>query len=1148
MLESMPWEVLWQVFCSPGISSRELFGPIRGVCGNWMRAVDAMPCAAARREVAKVCAGEPTETEDGGREQEDEGGGKGGEPSEASPSAEQEDDDGDGDGGVTDEGGAAVSAMATGDDDGGGGGQAGQGNVGGASKRQRRMRLHLDAVKVLCEEWGLLGAGGACAAASSGGGASSGSGNGGGVGSWSGWEAFGLAIATSASRDRLSLCCWAVRPLMGEDAADSSSGGVDGGGEVRGRHRQAPSCPGLPRGEVIEILCLMLCALRSLEGSGGGGGGGGGDEPMAQADGSTRLKADLLVCARVLENWDVRFQKPGHPGGGGGGGGGASGLISNLTAEQRSIVLADVKPGGVLTVLAFAGTGKTTCLRAYAQARPHLKILYLTFNVSVREEAEKTFPPHVACKGVHQLAFRFVGRRFQSKLKPDLRESDVQAFLKDRLGKDKKINLATAARVLATLNAFFSSDCPALSASHVIAPPPEVLFQQQQQQQQQRRQQQRQEQLDHGPGSADEGDGEDSGSDDDSDDDVGESKLSRQSPQPAAAAPSSSSPPAAACAQGGASTQLPHPGPARKRRRRAPSPVEDATVLEWAAMAWTEMQSTGPPGGAGWGGGDGEGAAAASLGMTHAGYLKLFQLSRPCLGRTYDVIMLDEAQDSNPCIASIVLRETRCARILVGDSHQAIYGFIGAEDHLKRVEGGKIRHLTQVFRFDQSIAHVANSLVGPLKGETRPLLGCAGKQGKVVLAGVTGLEVWQDQERTVKRPIAFLARTVSTLVHAAMWARSRGEKVAWVGGAQAYSLEAIEDMCLMAMGRSEEVKHALLKKLKTIKKLVRFIQESGDRQWANRLRMLDGKDPQALLSELREIQRKQVHPREADTLLSTVHKAKGLEFNTVVLADDFIEVDDIRWTTEPCPQPMWDSEADKEEVNILYVAVTRAKRRLVVNSSLRAFLLVTGAWNSVSLRGVAGRRTPGEGSSSSPPVDEARSSSSHCNLCGRRADAGGGGNRVDLLSRAQAADAQQLATSGRAFANTLITANQRAGGGGLLYAESGSLRPLCCCCVEGVGGGRASAPFAAGAAEVNPGNDAAVGTEDDNAGAFYPHSQLSRCAGACAVRCGIGVRGPHLLSVWCRGSVHRLLKTTPDSSQKTSVDQQMAFRKRNETF
>ncbi|CAM9811796.1 unnamed protein product, partial [Sphacelaria rigidula] len=57
--------------------------------------------------------------------------------------------------------------------------------------------------------------------------------------------------------------------------------------------------------------------------------------------------------------------------------------------------------------------------------------------------------------------------------------------------------------------------------------------------------------------------------------------------------------------------------------------------------------------------------------MTHAGYLKIFQLQAPSLGRSgYDVIMLDEAQDCNPCIASIVLRETKCARILVGDSHQ----------------------------------------------------------------------------------------------------------------------------------------------------------------------------------------------------------------------------------------------------------------------------------------------------------------------------------------------------------------------------------------------------------------------------------------------------------------------------------------------
>lgn len=59
--------------------------------------------------------------------------------------------------------------------------------------------------------------------------------------------------------------------------------------------------------------------------------------------------------------------------------------------------------------------------------------------------------------------------------------------------------------------------------------------------------------------------------------------------------------------------------------------------------------------------------------------------------------------------------------------------------------------------------------------------------------------------------------------------------------------------------------------------------------------MLDGKDPQALLSELREIQRKQVHPREADTLLSTVHKAKVLYFALYSFSIIHMLLVEIRW-------------------------------------------------------------------------------------------------------------------------------------------------------------------------------------------------------------------------------------------------------------
>jgi superfamily I DNA/RNA helicase len=60
---------------------------------------------------------------------------------------------------------------------------------------------------------------------------------------------------------------------------------------------------------------------------------------------------------------------------------------------------------------------------------------------------------------------------------------------------------------------------------------------------------------------------------------------------------------------------------------------------------------------------------------------------------------------------------------------------------------------------------------------------------------------------------------------------------------------------------------------------------------------------------------------EADVVVSTAHKAKGREWDTVKLADDFSRTDD-----EGEPQVM-----SKAEWRLLYVACTRAKRVLDVS-------------------------------------------------------------------------------------------------------------------------------------------------------------------------------------------------------------------------
>lgn len=61
----------------------------------------------------------------------------------------------------------------------------------------------------------------------------------------------------------------------------------------------------------------------------------------------------------------------------------------------------------------------------------------------------------------------------------------------------------------------------------------------------------------------------------------------------------------------------------------------------------------------------------------------------------------------------------------------------------------------------------------------------------------------------------------------------------------------------------------------------------------------------------------------ADIVLSTAHKAKGLEFDTVRLTDDYM----MSNTDRPCERPA-------DEKNLLYVAITRARKRLQMSHQL----------------------------------------------------------------------------------------------------------------------------------------------------------------------------------------------------------------------
>jgi F-box protein 18 (helicase) len=117
-----------------------------------------------------------------------------------------------------------------------------------------------------------------------------------------------------------------------------------------------------------------------------------------------------------------------------------------LTSEQSEIVRTDLKPGEILKIIAFAGTGKTSTLFEYTKERPELRFLYVAFNKSVQIEASAKFPNNVRCKTAHSLAWPGFGVKFRERLVPDIKAYMVRETL-NLSNNNATINQATDAKL-----------------------------------------------------------------------------------------------------------------------------------------------------------------------------------------------------------------------------------------------------------------------------------------------------------------------------------------------------------------------------------------------------------------------------------------------------------------------------------------------------------------------------------------------------------------------------------------------------------------------------------------------------------------------------------------------------------------------------
>lgn len=308
--------------------------------------------------------------------------------------------------------------------------------------------------------------------------------------------------------------------------------------------------------------------------------------------------------------------------------------------------------------------------------------------------------------------------------------------------------------------------------------------------------------------------------------------------------------------------------------------------------------------------------------MTHDGYLKLYQLGQPNLSIRYGAILLDEAQDSTPVVTQLVMSQ-QLAVILVGDASQQIYRFRGADNalHLPIMDDADRLYLTNSFRFGPNVAMVANAIL-EYKGVDKKVVGKGGDD-----------EVIFSIEGNHKEPFCIISRTVMGVISSAIWATTIGKKVFWIGGVDAYQTKDVLNLYYLRLGKTELIQNkAFLARYSSYSEYVKIAQDSKDSEMRRAIRLLnEHKDIPDRLIALNNYSVKDAH--DADITVCTAHRSKGLEFKTVALNDDFPDVFD----------PYYENriELQNDELNLLYVAVTRALKTLALNASVESVLRAT---------------------------------------------------------------------------------------------------------------------------------------------------------------------------------------------------------------
>jgi superfamily I DNA/RNA helicase len=305
--------------------------------------------------------------------------------------------------------------------------------------------------------------------------------------------------------------------------------------------------------------------------------------------------------------------------------------------------------------------------------------------------------------------------------------------------------------------------------------------------------------------------------------------------------------------------------------------------------------------------------------ITHDFYLKKFQLSSPTLH--YDYILFDEGQDASSAMLDVFLNQ-KATKVLVGDTHQQIYGWRYAVNSLEKVDF-KTFNLSKSFRFDQNIADLAMKVLKWKKHiDKEPTLSITGKgtancvKSKAVLA---------------RTNLGLLLKAIEYVVE-----KKQDKDIYFEGNINSYTYAdegtSLYDVLNLYNNQRYRIRDKLIKQMKNLEELEDYIDKTEDVQLSMMVDIVKeyGNEIPAIIKKIKEKHIGNDKKEDAEMIFSTVHRSKGMEYGAVQIVDDFITEEKLEKLKKEDEKETSDFDKLNEEINLLYVAVTRSKNHVFI--------------------------------------------------------------------------------------------------------------------------------------------------------------------------------------------------------------------------